>query len=565
MIDHERTHAIRYLALSHLASELHRRVAEQKPPKPTTSFSVTEKIVNKLGKSIQVSEDFWRQQNQQLQTDLDAWVQYKKEPELLPGIPAATPDSSLPDDINWKESYLISLSGFKAAHTLLGTIEIDLEEFEWLLEIKASRPAPAIEAQLFQNEAFTPIPTADPMVSSIAAQLRKDLWRTDSNGTAQFRQQARTSPKNYIEHYITTPGDITMLPWEAAEQIIDKFGFSTVKLHLIFAAHTMHQAEPWKSSFTLKASDIVRELGWDRRTDLLLSQKLNEVAKAAYILDCLLVKAVWIEGRGKNSVDASTPTGRVWNVLIDLHGQLTLGGEINQPREVYITIQPGLWTQHFLNKAGGTAKEALYQFGWLAQEILKMDPYHDELALRLAIHLTTDSRFHLSGQYQVGSLLEAIQPKTVIDGARTDRRKAYDFKQNWDSALKLLMQLGWQIEFDPETYPELLRPDSEARKPRGYIDKLLAADITIRQPTPLPELVAARVETLKAQVLPPVAEPSLTAAQIKQGIKTKGWNQAQLAGFLGVSQPFVSQLVNGRRPITPELEARLKELLPLPE
>ncbi|MBD2104121.1 helix-turn-helix transcriptional regulator [Leptolyngbya sp. FACHB-261] len=402
------------------------------------------------------------------------------------------------------------------------------------------------------------------MVSSIAAQLRKDLWCQGSSGIAQFRHQTKTSSQNYIEHYITTPGDITMLPWEAAEQIIDKFGFNTVKLHLIFAAHTMQQREPWKSSFTLKASNIVKELGWDRRTDLLLSQKLNEVAKAAYILDCLVVKAVWIESKGKKAADASTPVGRVWNVLIDLHGQLTLGGEINQPGEVYITVQPGLWTQHFLSKAGGTAKEALYQFGWLAQEILKMDPYHDELALRLAIHLATDNRFHPSGRYQVGGLLEVVQPRLIVDMARSDRRRAYDLKQNWDNALKLLTQLGWRIEFDPQTYPELLRPGNDARKPRGYLDKLLMAEVTIRQPSSIPELTTTQAEVLETQELPSISEVTLTSEQIKQGLKAKGWNQAKLAGFLGVSQPFISQLVNGRRAVTLELEARLRQLLPLP-
>jgi hypothetical protein len=36
--------------------------------------------------------------------------------------------------------------------------------------------------------------------------------------------------------------------------------------------------------------------------------------------------------------------------------------------------------ERFLNKAGSKLKEALYQFGYIAQEVLKIDPYHDELA-----------------------------------------------------------------------------------------------------------------------------------------------------------------------------------------
>jgi len=35
-------------------------------------------------------------------------------------------------------------------------------------------------------------------------------------------------------------------------------------MHMIFAAHTMNQEKPWESRFSLKASDIVKEIGWDK-------------------------------------------------------------------------------------------------------------------------------------------------------------------------------------------------------------------------------------------------------------------------------------------------------------
>jgi len=51
------------------------------------------------------------------------------------------------------------------------------------------------------------------------------------------------------------------------------------------------------------------------------------------------VKTVWIEGKIKKAVDASTPTGRR-NVDISLRGQLNLQRKIEKPTEVYVTIQP---------------------------------------------------------------------------------------------------------------------------------------------------------------------------------------------------------------------------------
>ena len=111
-----------------------------------------------------------------------------------------------------------------------------------------------------------------------------------------------------------------------------------------------------------------------------------------------------------------------------------------------------------MNKAGYFAKQALYQFGYLAQEILKIDAYHDELALRLALHLTMESRFHTSGCYKVETLLKALLCQTVIDIARSDRRKAYTLMNSWNHTLEVLLKLqrAFQIEFDQETYPEWL-------------------------------------------------------------------------------------------------------------
>ncbi|PSB66185.1 transcriptional regulator [Chroococcidiopsis cubana CCALA 043] len=405
------------------------------------------------------------------------------------------------------------------------------------------------------------------MFSSIEAYIRKDLWQKNENGIAYLQHRAKGNPKNYIEHYISSPGDITMLPWDEAQQIIDKFGFTTAKLHLIFAAHAMKQEKPWESKFNLKASDIIQEFGWEKNHKKPKSEKLLEIATTAFALDCLIVKAVWVEGRNKKGqIIGSAPVGRMWNVQIKPIGQFNFEGKIDNPDEVYITIQPGLWTQDFLNRAGAKSREALYQFGYLAQQVLKIDPYHDELALRLAIYLTLDSRVRLDGKYKVRELLEITFPKSVIDNARLNRRKAYDLKQRWDNAMKLLLKLGWQIAFDSETYPEELRPESKDKKPKGYLDNLLDARLTIKPPTPIPELIASKVK-LKVEPLQSKAKlklaPStaLTSSQVREARKAKGWTQAKLAGVLGVSQNLISLVERGERTVNPELAAQIRNLL----
>lgn len=449
--------------------------------------------------------------------------------------------------------------------------ECSLQEMDNLLGLK-QRPSFSSNRAL-EFDPIAVIPTSIPIASSIRAQLRPDLWQQSSDDLAVFQYRSRSNPNNYIEHFITNPGDIEMMPWEAAEQIINKFGFDTVKLQLIFAARTMQEDEPWNSTFTLKATDIIQLLGWDRNHNTTLAEKRNAVASTSYALSCMLVKSVWVEGRGKKKVDASTPIGRMWDVLIDLHGQMDwLTSKIEKPEEVYITVSPGLWTKHFLNRAGSRAKEALHQFGYLAQDILRIDPYHNEMALRLAIQLTLDSRIRVRNQnpydYQVVSLLEEVLPKLEIDKALQDKHKARDLKNRWNKALELLLSLGWQIEFDPKTYPDWLQPGSTAPKSDDWrkirvIDRLLQAKLTIKPPHPIPSLLSAIKDPKKPKAIASTPTQELTGEDIRKAREEQKWSRKELGGFLDLSADYIGKLERGDRMITPELEASLRKLLRL--
>ncbi|MBD1835143.1 helix-turn-helix domain-containing protein [Cyanobacteria bacterium FACHB-472] len=422
---------------------------------------------------------------------------------------------------------------------------------------RAPLPIPETEPPLYED---TPLIAAGSvMVGSMKAQLKKKEWTEDSNGIALFVYREKGNP-NIIKHYISNPGQISLLPWDEAEQIIDKFGFTTAKLHLLFAAYAVQQEKPWESKFSLKASNLVKTLGWDRNHNKNQCEKLLDIANTAYALDQLVVESAWVDGINKKGQPfGSNSVGRIWNVSISPYGQMNIEGKVEQPTEVYITVQPGLWTEEFLNRAGAISKEALYQFGYISQEILKIDPYHDELALRLAIHLTLESSSHTSGNYQVRDLLEAVLPKPQINAARTNCKKAYNLKQQWDSALKLLMSLGWQVDFDT-TYPEWLQPGNKERNPRGYLDKLLTARITILPPDPIPKLLTAKTES-KPLLLKSATSFDLTGTQIRDARENKGWSQAKLAGWLGVSRSLVALIERGQRPISDKLKPKLRKLL----
>ncbi len=425
-------------------------------------------------------------------------------------------------------------------------------------------PVLATQRRLFQTSKIEAIPCGFPIRTSTISQIRKDSWDKDVDGIAYSRHEAKGNPQNYVEHYISTPGDITMLPWSAAEQIIDKLGFNSVKLQFLFAAHALKQPKPWESSFTLKGSDIIKELGWDKRTDIKVGDRLKEIANNAFVLDALVMKCVWDEGpHKKGGVQISLDTSRMWNVAIKVTGQGNLlDGRLDHPDEVYITVQPGAWSRMFVNKAGAKASEALYQFGYIAQEVLRIDPYHNELALRIAIYLTTESKIHKGGRYKVRTLLEAAITIAEINSARSNFRKGYELKQRWDNALKLLKNLNWQIEYDEKFYPEYLRPGSTIRKPKGYFDKLLEATLTVTPPSPIPELLRGGFEINTSPLkLKPANGQFLTTDQICKARKAKGWTQRKLGEFLGVSQSTVNLWEKGHRTPDPKAEAKLRRLL----
>ncbi len=72
---------------------------------------------------------------------------------------------------------------------------------------------PNTEPPLYRkDEYFTPAATSAPIVSSLRAQLRKDLWSQDPSGLAYFLHHAKGNPKNLIEHHISNQGRSDMSP-----------------------------------------------------------------------------------------------------------------------------------------------------------------------------------------------------------------------------------------------------------------------------------------------------------------------------------------------------------------
>lgn len=458
------------------------------------------------------------------------------------------------------EDYLTHLCAVKAATELLQRIDLhnlSLSTLKSLLGIPP-KTTPVTESRLPE---VTGLPTPPPLRAGVESNYRLDKWKRDSNNFGVFEAACKTNPKNRVEVFIAGEKDGDILAWEAARQVIDLIGIDAAKLQLVFASHVFNQHHLFQSKFSLKATDIVKQIGWDKKHRLTVSEKLAELASIAFHLGRMLMQCTWVEGKLKgNKVDASVSISPLWVIEVDARGQMNVfTGKVDAPDEVYITVSPGPWAEKWLNKMGVKAGIALHQFGWLATEILKIDPYHDELALKLAIHLTMMTRIKMrdKNQYEhkVGTLLEAVELEARINAARQEKREAYNLKQRWDNALTLLMSMHWRVIFDDATYPDWLRPDSQAEKPSDWkkekiIDRLWKAKLTIKPPEPIPALLATKTEPLQ---LKPVAhtksEPILTGAELRKQREAKGVSQTALAEWAGKTKAWLCMVEKGKRKI----------------
>ncbi|NJO62466.1 MAG: helix-turn-helix transcriptional regulator, partial [Richelia sp. RM2_1_2] len=452
--------------------------------------------------------------------------------------------------------------------TMMELDKLSLVTLENLLE-STSKSVPITEETLKE---ITGLPTPVPLRASVESHYRMDKWKKDANNFGVFESISKTNPKNRVEVYIGGEKDGDILAWEAALQVIDLMGIDAAKLQLVFASYAFNSSIRNQPRFSLKGTELIKQIGWDKKHRLTASEKLAKIASIAFHLGRMLMECTWVEGKPKgNKVDVSVSISPLWVIEVDARGQKNIFTEkVDAPEEVYINVSAGPWAEKWLNRMGMKAGMALHQFGWLATELLKIDPYHDELALKLAIHLTMASRIKMQDknqyEHKVGSLLEAVELEARIDAARQEKREAYNLKQRWDSALTLLMSMNWRVIFDDTTYPEWLRPNSKAKKPSDsrkekIIDRLWKAKITIMPPDPIPTLLTRKAEPSKLKSAKCTKSTPLTATQVRTAREVKGWNQRELANLLGVSQKLVSMIERGERTITPKLETKLRKAL----
>uniref|UniRef100_B8HZ30 HTH cro/C1-type domain-containing protein n=1 Tax=Cyanothece sp. (strain PCC 7425 / ATCC 29141) TaxID=395961 RepID=B8HZ30_CYAP4 len=473
--------------------------------------------------------------------------------------------------------------------------------------VSRSRALSHTKLPLFSHKQVEMTATGAPVISATQAFLRHPDWSEYEKNRLYFHRSFGKG--RHIEFYILNkqkhqPGFITSF---AESEILRLYGIHAARLHAVFATYAAQQKEPWKETFILLGSDLIKTLRIHTGNRLKKADKLKAIADLAWVLGTLGAKIQWQEGYLDLTI---VERSLIWIVNVKEQYQNDLNGNPGELIEVEIEVQAGQWTRNFLNREGEKQRTALYQYGFINQDILSIDPYKKELAAALALYLIQNRRSHPSGKYRIQTLLEAVMSVQEINLIRKDKLKRSRFVKRFYILLEELTEVNFTIQFD-ENFPKDLLPSwavilkeadndliladngfQEQRMPDGFFDTWLQGVVIIIPPAPV-EGELASFEASKAEVVKQIARPcsnqllpsgsargsitpellddaissnqSLTGAMVKKLRLQAGLSQMDLAIAMGMSQSWVRNIENKLqdKPLKPLYAEQFRKVLKL--
>ncbi len=552
------------------------------------------KILNKLERSFKAvlqTDGFWEEAAIWILSKLNDWEKAQQIPAecAIAGLLSTQIEPETPTT-TWMEARTLSAYAYHAAGQLVAELDLTHQPLESLEKLLGIEKQPIQNSPLFQGKNFEKVATGYPIITGAQA-LINSQWKD-----GEYPYWRKLIGDGFIEHQIVRQNPettrIELVPGKAAWEIIQQFGPEAAYIFLIFAAHATDLEKPWEGHIQIKGTDLIKLYGWDKRTDLTLGKKLKRIGSLVELV-CRLSVCISNIDIGKRRYNIATSA--MWLLEeLEYAGQLALTVDSDNPElktyqpeepdELVIRVRPGSWTEKFLSEHGHQEREALRQYGYLAKSTLQINPYRRRLAAKLAIFLTVMSRIQPNGQYEVGTLLKALESETILEEIQENKDKRNKLVDQWDNALLTLQQLGWEIKFDPETYPEKIRPawsltegaptHSHIRPP-NWLHLWVRAKIIINPTT----LIQHRLEVSKMLALeeetsfdpeeleePVVAESHrlpryIPGPALEQALTTRPMSKAKLAEQLGLDRSMITRWINGSRPIQPKHRELLWQLL----
>jgi hypothetical protein len=575
--------AFRTQIVQHIATDIHLHLTRLKPELTNKSFNLSKAVIylEKLFRNIFQEQEFWEQKATWIVSHLDAWSLEGKEPDhptLL--ISKTTGIYSTTED---KEFYIISLCASKTAGEFLqkfNLYSLSLETLQSLLGMEPQNSMPATKAPLFQTHEDTPVMTSQPYLTGVQACFGAELWE-DVDGIPRFR---RFFGEGFIEHNIIQhhpeTNRLELVAGNAAWEIIHQLGLETAYMFLLFASYATDMERPWEGTFSFKATDVISMglFNWNKRSDLSLDQKLKKLGELAQRVASL---SIAINNLDLKLMTYAAEIQAMWRIKLQYLGQLSLtvdsdkpnkiSYEPEEPTELIITVGPNDWVKPFQDSGNFSS---LYEYGFLAKSTLLINPYRQPMAAALAVFLTIMSRIQTSGKYKIKTLLNRLgylSKESHLQTIQNNRQKRNELIEKWDNALLTLHELGWQIEFDPDTYLESIQPSWKReevqhleckRRPRNWLELWLEAYVIIK-PTPK---IQTKLEAINGKALPATrvkrrkskksgkdtnSRRQIPGWVLAKALELKGWSYAHLAEQLGVHKSLPGKWIRGDRKIQP--------------
>ncbi|MGB8698984.1 MAG: helix-turn-helix transcriptional regulator [Thermosynechococcaceae cyanobacterium] len=484
------------------------------------------------------------------------------------------------------------------AQQLLACLNLDQYSFQDIEQFLGLRPAtepvipfPNLHLTLghsIAEQPATPLEEGSELVADQETEFPLEAEEDIGIGMASPLFPERTLR---LEHYLTRPSDLALLPWELVTQLKQKGGPVLLQLQWLLAAHAMRQPHPTAMSFTLKASDLLNQLAWQPSPEALVN-----LVQGMEQLKTVLVNSLWMTDPQSAQVEAFNISGHPWEILTDARGNLDwTTGQMTQPEQVYFAVRPGLWIQYLLQYSGAEAERSFTQFGQFALTVLKLDYCRDPLLLSLLTYLlfhnATLPQEARSSTHTVSDLLAAALVQSGSPDWSTYQPQARALFRWWRQALEALLVLGWSgdraapnirrpdgsqrphpTDFYLSPYPDWLHPNYPHRKPPHWFEEWLTQPLILKAPRFINPTAS------RSQTPAPNTQPSLelddrrpvrlrferlTGAEIRTARKAKQLTQAQLAEALQVHQSLIAKIEVGRRAVTDDLEPLFREFLEL--
>jgi DNA-binding XRE family transcriptional regulator len=363
--------------------------------------------------------------------------------------------------------------------------------------------------------------------------------------------------------------DFAEVAYQTKEVIAHQFGEQTLKLHYALAAIAFLKPEAWKEEIKVSVSKLLADFGEDKKKRHYIpkserknnskptryfskEERLRQIAHHVYLLKRL---EVWVkEWRVRSKGVFALERSNLWEIYSVTDIVQENGWGKSPLIDIEITFRPGLWFEKF------AGHEYLREFGYLTNEALKLDPYQEKMALRLAYF----ALFALQSDdyercYQIETLLKHIGYENEIKAAKVERNIALNLKRSFDRGLKTLTSFEHPYGFIYDTsVPQWVYPDSKTKKPKHWFDNWLKCTGTLQQPEINSEYSTESIsvcsqeekeQKLAEEIVTDEKSESLAfGKQIKKARKDSGESLRTMAKQLNISSSRLSQIENGCYP-----------------